>query len=114
LRARAPSWNPDLILTATAALQALGEDRSTQDAAVECEHLNRLHELRNSGELTRFILPYLGQQDRELQDPPADLVRLEEAHAYPTDFNAMSEAISFREATIMPSKWNGNTVLNSV
>ena len=36
------------------------------------------------------MLPYLGQQDRELPDPPADLVRREEAHAYPTNFNAMS------------------------
>jgi NTE family protein len=26
-----------------------------------------------------------------LPDPPADLVRREEAHAYPTDFNAMSD-----------------------
>ncbi len=30
-----------------------------------------------------------GGQDRQLPNPPTDLVRREEAHAYPTDFNAM-------------------------
>ena len=52
--------------------------------------IRRLHEARRYGQIKAFILPYLGQQDRELPDPPADLVRREEAHAYPTNFNAMS------------------------
>ena len=53
--------------------------------------IHRLHEAKRTGRIKGFILPYLGQLDRELPDPPADLVRREEAHAYPTDFNAMSD-----------------------
>ncbi len=52
--------------------------------------MHRLHEAQRSGLIKKFILPYLGQLDRELPNPPADLVRREEAHSYPTDFNAMS------------------------
>jgi NTE family protein len=52
---------------------------------------HRLHEAQRSGKIRRFIFPYLGQQDRQLPNPPADLVRREEAHAYPTDFSAMPE-----------------------
>lgn len=51
--------------------------------------IHRLHEAQRTGQIKRFILPYLGQQDRQLPNPPIDLVRREEAHAYPTDFNAM-------------------------
>jgi NTE family protein len=51
--------------------------------------MHRLHEAQRSGQIKRFIFPYLGQQDRQLLNPPANLVRREEAHAYPTDFNAM-------------------------
>ncbi len=51
--------------------------------------MHRLHEAQRSGQIKRFILPYLGQLDRQLPNPPADLVRREEAHSYPTDFNAM-------------------------
>ena len=51
--------------------------------------MHRLHEAQRSGQIKRFIFPYLGQQDRQLPNPPANLVRREEAHAYPTDFNAM-------------------------
>ena len=51
--------------------------------------MHRLHEAQRSGQIKRFVFPYLGQQDRQLLNPPADLVRREEAHAYPTDFNAM-------------------------
>ena len=57
-----------------------------QNAAV-----HRLHEAKRTGQIKGFILPYLGQLDRELPDPPADLVRREEAHSYPTDFNAMPD-----------------------
>jgi NTE family protein len=51
--------------------------------------IHRLHEAKRSGQIKSFILPYLGQLDRELPNPPADLVRREEAHSYPTDFNSM-------------------------
>jgi NTE family protein len=51
--------------------------------------MHRLHEAKRSGQIKNFILPYLGQLDRELPAPPADLVRREEAHSYPTNFNAM-------------------------
>jgi NTE family protein len=54
--------------------------------------MHRLHEAQRSGQIRRFIFPYLGQQDRQLPNPPADLVRREEAHAYPTDFSAMPQA----------------------
>ena len=53
--------------------------------------INRLHELKRFGEIKDFIFPYLGQRDRELPNPPPDLVRREEAHAYPTNFSAMPE-----------------------
>jgi NTE family protein len=51
--------------------------------------MHRLHEAQRSGQIKRFLFPYLGQQDRQLPNPPANLVRREEAHAYPTDFTAM-------------------------
>ena len=53
--------------------------------------IHRLHEAKRTGQIKGFILPYLGQLDRELPDPPADLVRREEAYTYPTDFNAMPD-----------------------
>lgn len=52
--------------------------------------IHRLHEAQRSGQIKHFILPYLGQLDKTLPGPPLDLVRREEAHSYPTDFNAMS------------------------
>jgi NTE family protein len=52
--------------------------------------IHRLHEAQRTGQIKSFLFPYLGQLDRNLPNPPADLVRREEAHAYPTDFNAMS------------------------
>jgi len=51
--------------------------------------MHRLHEAQRTGQIKAFLFPYLGQQDRQLPKPPPDLVRREEAHAYPTDFNAM-------------------------
>jgi NTE family protein len=51
--------------------------------------IHRLHEAQRSGQIKHFILPYLGQLDKSLPNPPHDLVRREEAHAYPTNFNAM-------------------------
>lgn len=53
--------------------------------------MHRLHEAQRSGQIKRFIFPYLGQQDRQLPNPPTNLVRREEAHTYPTDFNAMPD-----------------------
>ena len=55
-----------------------------QNAAIK-----RLHEMKQFGQIKDFIIPYLGQLDRQLPNPPANLVRREEAHAYPTNFNAM-------------------------
>ncbi|KRR29108.1 patatin-like phospholipase family protein [Bradyrhizobium retamae] len=57
----------------------------TQNASI-----HRLHEVQRTGQIKHFIFPYLGQPDRNLPNPPADLVRREEAHAYPTNFNAMT------------------------
>lgn len=51
--------------------------------------IHRLHEAKRSGQIKSFILPYLGQLDQELPNPPSDLVRREEAHSYPTNFSAM-------------------------
>jgi len=53
--------------------------------------IHRLHEAQQTGQIKSFIFPYLGQLDGKLPNPPANLVRREEAHAYPTDFNAMPE-----------------------
>jgi NTE family protein len=53
--------------------------------------IHRLHEAQRTRQIKTFLFPYLGQLDRQLPNPPADLVRREEAHAYPTNFNAMSE-----------------------
>jgi NTE family protein len=53
--------------------------------------IHRLHEAQRTGQIKTFIFPYLGQLDGKLPNPPANLVRREEAHAYPTDFSAMPE-----------------------
>jgi len=53
--------------------------------------MHRLHEAKRSGQIKKFLFPYLGQLDDQLPNPPANLVRREEAHAYPTDFNAMPD-----------------------
>lgn len=53
--------------------------------------IHRLHEAAlRTNQAVHF--PYLGQLDKTLPNPPLDLVRREEAHSYPTDFNAMSTA----------------------
>jgi NTE family protein len=52
--------------------------------------IHRLHEAKRSGQIKHFIFPYLGQLDKALPNRPSNLVRREEAHSYPTDFNAMS------------------------
>ena len=51
--------------------------------------MKRLFELRESGKLHNFVLPYLGQDDSRLKYPPVGLVTREETYGYPTDFSAM-------------------------
>lgn len=53
--------------------------------------MHRLHEAQRTGQIKSFVFPYLGQLDRQLPNPPTNLVRREEAHAYPTDFKAMPQ-----------------------
>jgi NTE family protein len=43
--------------------------------------IHRLHEAQRSGRIKHFIFPYLGQIDKRLPNPPANLVRREEAHS---------------------------------
>jgi len=58
---------------------------------VQNASIHRLHEAQRCGQIKSFIFPYLGQLDRQLPNPPEDLVRREEAHKYPTDFNGMTD-----------------------
>ena len=65
--------------------------RQGSQSAFACIHdraqnaaMQRLFELRESGKLCNFILPYLGQDDSRLKFLPADLVTREEAYVYPT------------------------------
>ncbi|WP_162630788.1 patatin-like phospholipase family protein [Paracoccus endophyticus] len=51
--------------------------------------MKRLFDLQKGGSLKSFILPYLGQADDQLANPPSDLVRAEDVANYPTDFSAM-------------------------
>lgn len=60
-------------------------DRS-QNAAMK-----RLFDLKDSGKLRGFALPYLGQTDKRLKYSPDDLITRDEAYDYPTDFSAMPE-----------------------
>ena len=53
--------------------------------------MTRLFDLKKAGLLKGFIIPYLGQADDKLPNPPADLVTASCAAAYPTDFSAMPE-----------------------
>ena len=54
--------------------------------------MNRLHQLKRSGAIKGFAMPYLGQADDALPWKPADLVPRGEVIRYPTDFSAMSDA----------------------
>lgn len=60
--------------------------RKAQDAT-----RNSLHRLVEHGELRGFVMPYLGQNDRALPQPPADLISREQVADYPTNFAAMSD-----------------------
>lgn len=53
--------------------------------------INRLFELAKTDRLKGVLLPYLGQVDERLANPPADLVTASEVANYPTDFSAMSK-----------------------
>lgn len=44
-----------------------------------------------AGELSGFMMAYLGQEDAKLPAPPPDLVARESVRNYPTDFSPMSE-----------------------
>lgn len=51
--------------------------------------MTRLFDLRKTGAIKEFLLPYLGQDDARLKCAPADLVTREVAAGYPTNFSAM-------------------------
>lgn len=60
-------------------------------ARAENAATKRLFDLQEAGKIPGFILPYLGQKDRSLKFPAADLVSAESVAGYPTNFDAMSE-----------------------
>jgi len=51
----------------------------------------RLHELAAAGEISGFLLSYLGQNDGALPWRPADLPTRDQVFRYPTGFSAMSD-----------------------
>ncbi len=59
--------------------------RKLQDSGRAALHTHVAHD-----ELKGFVMPYLGQQDKDLPWQPPDLVRREEVANYPTDFAAMN------------------------
>lgn len=54
--------------------------------------MTRLFDLKQSGAIKGFLLPYLGQNDARLKCPPSDLVTRAMAAGYPTDFSGMPQA----------------------
>ena len=69
--------------------------RKLQDAT-----RNRLHRLDEWGDISGFVLSYLGQKDGKLPWVPPELPKRAEVRDYPTDFAAMKQAdldrIAFR------------------
>ncbi|MXV96695.1 MAG: hypothetical protein F4Z92_12745 [Gemmatimonadetes bacterium] len=61
--------------------------RKVQDAT-----RNRLHRLAEWGDISGFVLSYLGQKDRKLPWIPPELPKRAEVKDYPTDFAAMKRA----------------------
>ena len=59
--------------------------RKVQDAT-----RRRLHQLDESGDISGFVLPYLGQNDHSLPWIPPELPKRDEVRAYPTNFSAMA------------------------
>ncbi len=64
---------------------------STVHARAQNATMQRLFDLKRSGGLRNFVLPYLDQNDEALKYPPIDLVRRASVAGYPTDFSAMSD-----------------------
>lgn len=58
---------------------------------VQDSTMHRLHQLKQTGQIKGFVLPYLGQQDSSLPWKPANLVPRSEVVRYPTNFAAMSD-----------------------
>lgn len=52
--------------------------------------MQRLYDLQKGGLLKGFILPYLGQADDRILNPPPDLVSADDVANYPTNFSAMA------------------------
>ena len=61
--------------------------RKVQDAT-----RNRLHRLAEWGDISGFVLSYLGQNDSKLPWVPPELPKRAEVRDYPTDFAAMKRA----------------------
>lgn len=53
--------------------------------------MKHLHELRRSGQIEGFVMPYLGQMDHSLPWKMRGMVSRKEVMRYPTDFSAMSD-----------------------
>ena len=77
-------------------------------AAFACLHaraqnssVTRLFELKASGKLKNFVLPYIDQDDEKLACAPPDLVKRAEVAGYPTDFSAMPDEWVERLSKIM-------------
>ena len=58
---------------------------------VQDSTMHRLHQLKESGAIKGFVLPYLGQIDERLPWKPPMLVPRAEALGYPTNFSAMTD-----------------------
>lgn len=56
---------------------------------VQNSSMHRLHQLKLSGLLKGFAMPYLGQQDKSLPIKPNPLVSRDEVLGYPTNFSPM-------------------------
>ena len=73
---------------------------ATVHARAQNATMKRLFDLKASGRLAGFALPYLDQDDSNLTFPPPDLVSRGTVADYPTDFSAMPvpwiEALSKR------------------
>lgn len=52
--------------------------------------IHQMHALKTTNKVEVLIFPYLGMQDKNLPNKPADLVPREQVHEYPTDFFGMS------------------------
>lgn len=58
-------------------------------ARAQNQAMSRLYDLKRSGEIKGFLLPYLGQKDELLACPPANLITAESVAGYPTNFSKM-------------------------